>query len=243
LSLLTQCANASGALSLSVGTTGLLTAKVGGFGGNGPTLALNTWYCIDMLYDSSGATATMRVRVNGIDEFAMSHSQTAADLTNCYFGVGTNVTWTVAIDHILVADLASYPIGPGYIAGYLITASGTHSFTAGDFKDNSGSALATNETTSWSKLTEQPADRVAYVDQVVTRTTSYLEYLFGNTVAVAPRAVSLVVFAHSPAGTTAKMKAQLYDGAPCTCCSACSCPSMRARLTASARSSRSVGAA
>jgi hypothetical protein len=146
----------------------------------------------------------------------VTKAQAATTITGISLGGATADTWTINYDHILVADLASYPIGPGFITGIPITACGTHSFTANDFKNDAGSALATNETTSWSKLTEQPAATTSYVDQVVTRATSYLEYQYANGISAAPRAVEQVLFAHSPAGTTAKMKAQLYDGATAT---------------------------
>ena len=57
-------------------------------------------------------------------------------------------------------------------------ADGTHSFTTGDFQDNTSTNIATSATNVFSLLNEAPPNLTAFAKQVVIRSTSYLEVAF-----------------------------------------------------------------
>jgi hypothetical protein len=83
----------------------------------GPTLALNTWYYVDVSVDTSGTTWQMRWSVNGGAQTTSSYNvgvtRTTSALAVGLFGsTGTNSI--MDFDDVMVtSNLGDYPIGDG----------------------------------------------------------------------------------------------------------------------------------
>jgi len=109
---------------------------------NGPTLALNQWYVIDLRVTLPASTTwTTDWSVDGVAQTqmvttaTMTASQTATlqrigVLGQSIFGAGNvpgNVTGDVAFDDLAISTATTdYPIGPGKALGYVPSLSGTH---------------------------------------------------------------------------------------------------------------------
>jgi hypothetical protein len=168
-----QNTSATHDLEINIPTTGTPTSVVAN-----PTTAFPYW--IDMLVDVSGTTHAVDVWVNGVSKGQFTATgMTATTISNFREGntlaSGTCDYW---ISDVIAYDYADGRLGDHYIVTLYPSASGTHVMTAGDFTDDAAANVSVGETTSWAKVDEWPANTTDYVRQVVTRTTSYLEYQF-----------------------------------------------------------------
>lgn len=78
----------------------------------GPTVALDTWYLIDLFADSSTGTASIACKVDGGTEFSASRVQAAADITVARIGQTNANTVTMYYDDWGVSVTnGDYPIG------------------------------------------------------------------------------------------------------------------------------------
>lgn len=71
-------------------------------------LSLNTWYRIEMEYQSGAGTGTVRAYIDGT-EFAGDTAQTSSNFDAAYFGTanGSDSSWTVYWDDIAINDTAT----------------------------------------------------------------------------------------------------------------------------------------
>lgn len=203
--------NAAGdSLDIRVLTTGSIVAQVNATTSTTlGTVTVNTWNYVDFTYDATTTPGSIKAILNGGTERTVSAALTGTGLTFCRFGVITATTCDVVLDHIRLTDsVTEYPIGPGYVAGFVPTSTGTHSQTAGDFQDD-GAANITNGDGSWAKLDELPGNTTDYIAQAVINGSGYVEYVYG-TPSLVPRSVEQVLSVTG--GTANTQKAQLYDG-------------------------------
>lgn len=181
----------------------------------GSPITADTWHYVDFRVDFSANPWTAAAALDGGTSVPATNAALAAiDMTSYDIGQRNTTTETLLIDHFIIYDdNAVYPIGPGYIKGYVPGAtSGTHNQTAGDLK-NEVPANITNGDASSLKIDELPANTTDYVAQTVIRTSTYYEAAYATSGETAtPRAVEQVVSVVSSAATADTQKAQLYDG-------------------------------
>src|ERR1035437_7076476 len=217
-STMLQFINANGNCSFKVTAAGLAELTMGTSGdiSTTKTLAINTWYRIDIKVDTSGATATATATIDGASSTTASAAQASTNITSIRFGNITASTWSLNIDDMTVsATIGDYPIGPAMILPYFPTATGTHSrVTAADFLTELSASIS-NGDSSWQSIDELPAlpDLVTYIQQVGTD-TGYVEYIYGttNNLSVPMGVAQIVAVADLVSSTANTEKSQLYDG-------------------------------
>lgn len=180
----------------------------------GPTCAVDTWYRIDVHWDTSGATATLQWAIDGVAQTDATVASAAADTASIQVGQTTNTTGTSYMDDFICGDAAAdYPFGAGVVLGYIANRDGTHSFTLGDFKDEGGTNIAVAATNAYTRVDEAATNTTDYNAQVVVRSTGYLEFGFTPSAgdAAAPRVIVPVSATFSTSGVTHTQKMVLND--------------------------------
>lgn len=215
-------------------TVRLTTGGILQIGANGTgfqniiTPVADVWYWITGRINTSGGTHTIDAQAySGYDGslIATATQSTAvlAATAQLNFVVGTASSMggaSMLIGCIVLDDdVANYPLLPH--AGEVLApnATGTHSFTAGNFVDDTGSNLATNETASWSRVDDWPANTTDWIRQNVDNANGYLEYDFEPTATgrfASIRGIQYVI-AHLPSTTGANLVGwKLNDGGTIT---------------------------
>jgi hypothetical protein len=177
-------------IRVRINTTGALTYSRDGGGtytGLGVTVNVGEVHTIEVMLDCGVSTThTVKIRVDGVEKVNTTYGANAMTMSAV-----TNVPLQVQAaqeDVIDVADLVSYNSTGEYgmlgsdwrVYGLTPTGDGTHSFTAGDFQDQASANIATNSTTSYQNVDEQPPSTADFVKQVVSRTAGYLEWTFSS---------------------------------------------------------------
>jgi hypothetical protein len=147
-----------------------------------PSLA--TMYWIEALFDCGSGTHTLDSWVNGVKQTQVTGAIAASTFTQVSVG---NPNASGTCDMYVSDAVCNYTnpndyIGETYVLDFVPSLYGTHVMTTGDFTNNSSANVVVGETASAALIDEWPANITDYVQQIVTRTTSYLEYKF----AVAP---------------------------------------------------------
>lgn len=200
--------NASGSGNIRINSSGQVTCAMGaGSTQNvGSPTTTGVWYRLDYLINTSGGTASLKVRLDGGTEAESTNVQAAADVTDVRVGHVASATTDMFVDDFILGDdVADYPFGEGTVEGLVPTSDGTHSFTAGDFGYNAaGANVSTSATDVNTYLDESDATSVAdFIRQKVIRTAGYVEVDgFTPSSSAAPQAVAVVLSMHS-AGTGA----------------------------------------
>lgn len=145
-------------------------------------IADGQWHRIDIRFDSSGATYSLDVSVDGVSVGnAATASSTAADMTALRFGsaAGSDTgTWVIA-DHVRSYTSADYPIGPHQVNALIPNADGTHSWASTNMGPSTG-GVASSVTTLWQSVDDWPANTSDYIQYANTTATSseYAEITF-----------------------------------------------------------------
>lgn len=210
--------NVSGNFRIRLADTGQVQIQVsaGTTVDVGTPISTGTWYRIDFLMDSSGATASLKATVDGGTEATATNVQAAADITVYREGVFTSATCDLFFDDTILGDASSdYPFGAGTVERMKPTRDGAHSFTAGDFAyDTAGANVATSATDVWTHVADDALTSTAdLIRQIVIRSTGYVQVGFGvPPLAWDAQAVNVVSSWHA-AGTGADtMGMKLNDG-------------------------------
>lgn len=215
--VLMQLTNTNGNMIIQYSATGTkLQAKAGAATAvDGPTITTGTWYLIDFDANTSGGTATLDWRVNKTALTQASNSQTAANMTAFIVGLATSTTADLYIDDIMLSFTGGdYPLGDGKILGFSPDGSGSHSFTAGDFQDNTSTNITTPSGTVHTFIDEVPITSSSdYIKQVVNRTTGYIRFDF-QTSSVTQDARGVAIYSSQMASGTTTNNAtfRLDDG-------------------------------
>lgn len=171
--IVSQSSNVNGAFQLKLNSTGGLLIRIAGSAADvstGITLSLDTWYLLDWASDASTGTTTGKVRVNSGSDTTDSHVQTSANFTSAGFGANVGATAGTAPDiywdDFVIAAYADYPIGPGFIDGFVPVQDGSHNTgAAGNFTDAAGTNITNATTTAWTFLDELPPSSTDRVEQ------------------------------------------------------------------------------
>lgn len=190
----------------TTGTTVDATANITGDG---------IWHRVDLMFDRSGATATVSWAIDGVAQTPATIAVAAADMSAVRFGLDGTATAKFRLDDLAMASGASgdYPIGDGRVLSHVPIACGTHSFTAGNFQDDTSTNLVVGETTSWAKLDEQPVVTTDHIKQVVSNASGYVEYQMESSKGgSSPRAVEVIIAQHNLGTQANTQKGVLWDG-------------------------------
>jgi hypothetical protein len=200
-------------------STGELAYTFGGSAGtftnSGVTINPQQTYRLEMFVDfgASTTTHTLKVRLDAVEVINVTGG-TAIDTvatTGSYFGsdvASTSMTVDYS-DMVAYNDVAQYgTIADWRVIGLEPLSDGAHSMTANDFQDDAAANLSNSTTTSWSKVDDAPSASPTvtdFVQQVVTRTTSYMEWVLRSMPSGydAPLLVDLVAAMHPVAAATA----------------------------------------
>jgi hypothetical protein len=200
--------------------TGLLSVAVG------PALSVDTWYQVDLEFDSTTNPAVFRARIDGGIEASVSPSQAAADTTSVGLGTQQSNTYTGYYDDwiISVTD-GDYPLGGYHVEPLSPSADGTHNITAsGDF-DGTTTQFSNATTDSYLNIDDVPLNSSNTDGEVIRQdlgtTDEYMEHLYTNLPAGTDVPVDVRVYAvdvdGDVAGTNlAVLKFLLEDNTPLT---------------------------
>jgi hypothetical protein len=183
------------------------------------TVVTGRWYRFDLLVQNNDGSGTkkMDIQVDGVAGPSQSTLvEAGANTTAWRFGYTGSTTSEVHYDDAIIGnDAGDYPFGEGQVDAVYPNADGTHSFTVGDFGDDLAVVLSSS-TVLHQKLAEtiMPLSAAAlsasFLEQIVTRTTGYLEFLF-NTAGITgdPKGICMVAAmqAETAAAATAQVRA------------------------------------
>lgn len=192
----------------------------------GPTLAIDTWYWVELIVDFSTTTYTCTWRVNGVAQTTatktgespasgnyIQFNRFAADATDRTLYCG-GMVWGSAASN---SDF----YGEARFRSYLPNADGTHNVGAGTFRytDNDGGAFTTitnGTTVAWSRLDEWPDDQTAADDwverQLGTSLAEYVEIAFADEASLSdPVAVRVVSAIEESASADGNLNMKLVE--------------------------------
>jgi hypothetical protein len=141
------------------------------------TIALNTWYYIDLRYNVSANPHTVNWRINGVAQPNVSGAAAATTLDDMRWGSSSDSNlYTANYDDLVVSHTsADYPIGDGAVKAVRPNSQGTHA-TSGSFQNHDNSAIGAS---SPGYIDDEPmTSNTDFVKQVTAGTGSYLEFGF-----------------------------------------------------------------
>ena len=141
------------------------------------TIALNTWYVIDLRYSVAANPHRVDWRINGVAQTAATSATAATTLADMRWGSSSDTNlYTAFYDDLVISHTsADYPIGDGVVKAVRPNGQGTHA-TSGSFQNHDNSAIGAS---SPGYLDEDPiTSNTDYVKQVTAGTGSYLEFTF-----------------------------------------------------------------
>jgi hypothetical protein len=171
----------------TTGQFGVVNTLGGSTVPTGPVVAVNTWYLIDLLCDTSTGTQSIKLRVDGADEVEFTRAQTAADITGVF--IGTNSTGTYEAfysDWVGSYTTADYPLGEHHIEQLLPTADGTHSISGANIieRGTSGTDITNGTTDAYTLVDDATLDLAFttpdFINMVGNSTASYTEHTFAD---------------------------------------------------------------
>lgn len=195
-------------------TDGFLSAQAGSGTQalSASAMTIGQKYRIDMRCDRQGGTAFVDWKIDGVDQGQATQVVAAADMTSLRIGNDATTTVKYKIEHLAVdGDTNSYPLGNTTVRYYAPISAGAHSFTTGDFQNEAATNIATSDTASWSRLNEIPPTSTQFVQQVVIRSTGYVQYGF-DVAPGPPICVQVVASVHNVGTQANTQKTVLYDG-------------------------------
>ena len=154
------------------------TAQIaGGTARTGPAVSLDTWYRIDLKLVTSANPWVLSWSIDGAAQTDATSAIAAADIQYVYFAFSG--TFNMFVDDIVIsATSGDYPLGAHGVTELHPNADGTHSFTAGDFQDNTSHAILTSDTDVYTRLDELGGVTTDYIKQVVINAAGYCEVGF-----------------------------------------------------------------
>lgn len=193
---------------------------------NGPTLSDDTWYELEVQADVSSGTRSIRWRTADVatntwtDQTGTTTAVAASTAYAVWFGevAGPTSGITITMTDIVIGFDTDTSVdwlaaGETRNVGVLRPDSdGTHSFTAGDFKDTAGTNIATNATTAYQLVDDADQTSLAdFIQQAVIRADGYVEVGFGSASSVLPLAVGVTSTHHSSSTSANQMGVRATD--------------------------------
>ncbi len=192
-SKLLNMALSSGVASVGIDSSGHITSKVGsGTQQNGSTnWADGAWHRIDWYADTTGATATLDVKVDGTETLTQATLALAtANMTTVMIGDNTFVSADTTVyynDLVWSTTAGDYPLGDHICLKLEINGTGTHNKGAGTWSDEAGNTtdaeLLNSVDDAWNgttpELSQTGEDHVKKSAGVTG--TEYLEFTLADT--------------------------------------------------------------
>lgn len=154
----------------------------------GPTVATNTWYLIDLRYDSSTGTVTMAAAIDGGGLVTASRSQVASDATTMHLGTAdpASPAYTAYYDDWVISDdyTADFPIAAHHIEALIASADGTHAVGSGAFDSFTTTAFTNGTTNGNTFIGHRPMQLANTAEQVIRQVANdvnaYMEFTLEN---------------------------------------------------------------
>lgn len=152
----------------------------------GPTIVVDTWYRIDLEFDTTTNTFSVKCQVDGGTEFSDTGASTSANITAARLGNTSAETFEAFYDDLLISVTAGdYPIGAHSIEGLIPSSDGTHNITtSGDFDSFTGTAFSNSTTNGNTFIGHRPIQVANTADQVIRQelgtTANYMEFGMEN---------------------------------------------------------------
>ena len=189
--------------------------------GPNPPVA-DTWYRVDIQFDSSGTTWTIRCKIDGGTEAtATAGSHVATDLTGWVLGDTGATSFTWHVDDFIYGTYTvdSEYWGDGQVVGLSPNAEGTHNNAANVMEDQAGNDINGTTVTAFDKINSVPiGSGTTRLQSNGAGATNYVEVAFPDLPANAStvngaRAV-LSKSSASAAGNAAETRIRRGDGTP-----------------------------
>jgi hypothetical protein len=179
-----QCTPGDGSFQITAGGR-FQVIVTGGAGAAliGPTTVnADQWYLVELKYDTSGTTFTLSGQIDGANGGSSTKSgQTATDITGHFVGTGGAQTFTARYDDWIILNTADYP-GEGQVVLCKPNADGTHSISAGGFRDQVPTSITNGTTDAWQRVDGIPMNTTTpYIEQPTAASGEYVEVEFETT--------------------------------------------------------------
>jgi hypothetical protein len=146
------------------------------------TVALNTWYYIDIKAVTSANPWLIDWQIDGVAQTQLSYAHAAENMSVIDYGLRTVGALTVYYDDFVHSvTAADYPIGPGGTYGLRPNADGVHNNAANIMENAAGTDI--DGTPAWNLLDENPWVTGAasdYVRQTAIGAANYCEIQFAD---------------------------------------------------------------
>lgn len=179
---------------------------------------LGVWHEINIAADVSGASSTMKLKVDATDRGTASAVQAASTITQLRVGAqcsgSTELTADVLWDDLISGIVsAEYPYGPGQIVGLLPNRDRTHTFNAaGDFKYNNSTNVLVGATDIWSFINHKLGAISDFISASAAAAGEAIRVgiqpLIGASIV---NHAEVVMAFHSVGGNANKVSAKLFD--------------------------------
>lgn len=190
-------------------------------------VAVDTWYRVVMEYDTAGANAVLRCKVDNGTEGTASTARAAADTTQTTLGTNSTHTFTGYYDDWLISltngdyEEISGTWTAHSIESLIPSSDGSHNITtSGDFDSFTGTAFSNSTTNGNTFIGHRPLQFANTADQVIRQelgtTTNYMEFglenlAAGTDVPVDVRTYGVHVESASAGATLGEMQLLLSD--------------------------------
>lgn len=174
---------------IRVQSSGLIDYSFNGgtsFTSSGVSIVASRTYGIEVFVDwNTGTTHTLKVRLNGVEIINATGGASTVTAAQPVIGSAAVIAQQIDItDIVTYNDVGQYGLMSDWrVYGVEPTSDGTHSMTANDFQDASANNLSNSTTGSWDWVNDAPSAAptvVDFVQQVVLRTTSYMEWVLNT---------------------------------------------------------------
>ncbi|HYS34234.1 MAG TPA: hypothetical protein VEO01_01165 [Pseudonocardiaceae bacterium] len=178
------------------------------------TVALNTWYRIDMRANFAASPNTIDWQIDGVNQTQSTIVQNADYLDSEGVDIGGDVTndvYTAFYDDVMVTGSgADYPIGAGGVSAVVLDGMGTSSDPSNRIQNDDGTAWDAN---SYTRVRDIPMSAgTDYVKQIATDTSAYLEFTFADSSQTCIQAVEGIVAVTSTTAGAVSGSTKFYEG-------------------------------
>jgi hypothetical protein len=148
----------------------------------GPTLAVDTWYRVDLLANQGAGTKTCDWQIDGAAQTQATLVEAASTFTSIRCGGSTAETMTFWYDDVFISVTSGdYPIGASQAVGLSSNADGTHNAGTNIMEDASGNDIGA--VTAFNLLDDVPMGNGTTTDRVQQTgagTGNYAEVQFAD---------------------------------------------------------------
>jgi len=204
-------------LKIILESDGKINAQVAiGTSVSGPTINVDTWYCVEFKFYVHTTTGTIDWKVDG----AAQTQATGAITTGGFFyelwlGQGSTAGINIYYDDIIVSAIpGDYPIGEGSVIGLRPNEDGTHVSGANEMEFTDGTDITPATTTAYTMLDESPWTanyNTDCIQQATANNNAYCEINFADATNNNISGVSAILQYSSGSNATCRGAAYIVD--------------------------------